>query len=233
MKELLTNKLLTSLPTEDFARLMPALEPVSLAAGQTLSEQGEEAGHLFFPEGSVLSYHCAMQGGESAEVGMIGKEGATSLHALFGSRSLVAQTLSVTIGGSALRLKAEVARREFERTDEFRRALLSYAGEYYAQVSQRAACNALHTVEKRFAVWLLLLADRLGADRFDLTQERIADHLGVRRAGISVLAMQLQNQGIISYRRGHIRLLNRQALAAIACECYKVISLAGEQVLQM
>ena len=228
MQELLTNKLLTALPAGDLARLMPALAPVALSAGQTFME-GDNLNHLFFPESCVFSYHCAMQDGESVEVGMIGPEGVTGLGAFFGARpTMAAQTLGVTIGGKALRVKAGVIEQERERCAALRQALLRYTGAYYVQVSQRSACNALHTVEKRFAVWLLLLNDRLSAGQFALTQERMAAHLGARRAGISVLAMRLQNRGAISYKRGHIRILDRELLAAVACECYELLSRTAE-----
>lgn len=233
MPELLTNKLLTALPAGDLERLMPALETVSLTVGQTFLEEGDHVSHLFFPESCVLSYHCAMQDGDSVEVGMVGPEGATGLGAFFGARPMAAQTLGVTIAGKAWRVKAGAIEQECERSHALRQALLNYAGEYYAQVSQRAACNALHTVEKRFAVWLLLLDDRLSAGQFDLTQERMAAHLGVRRAGISVLAMQLQQRGAISYKRGHIRILDRQLLASVACECYQLLNRAAAAVVRM
>ena len=222
--ELPSNKILTALPGEDFARLVACLEPVTLAAGQTLFAQGEETHHLFFPESCVVSSQCVMQDGKSVEVGMIGREGVAGLNALFGPVNSP-QEVSVTAGGSALRARADDLRRAFARTAALRQLLEEFSGEYAAHVSQRSACGALHSTEQRFAVWLLLLTERLGADTFQMTQEQIAAHLGVRRAGITVIARESQDKGILAYARGRGRVLDRRALEAIACECYR--SLAG------
>jgi CRP-like cAMP-binding protein len=224
MNELLSNKILTALPGEDFQRLVRHLESVSLSAGQTLFAQGEEAHHLFFPESCVVSSLCGMLDGKSVEVGMIGREGVAGLNSLFGPAT-GRQEVSVTVGGAALRARADDVRREFERGTALRRLLERFAGEYTAHVSQRSACAALHSIEKRFAVWLLLLTERLGTDTVELTQEQVAEHLGVRRAGITVIAGKLQDKGILSNSRGSIRVIDRRALEGVACECYR--SLAG------
>lgn len=224
INDLLSNKILTALPGEDFQRLVTHLEPVSLAAGQTLFAQGEEAHHLFFPESCVVSAQCGMQDGKSVEVGMIGREGVAGLNALFGP-SHSRQELSVAVGGTALRARAEEVRREFERATALRRLLERFSGEYAAHVSQRSACNALHSIERRFAVWLLLLTERLDADTVEMTHERIAAHLGVRRAGVTVIAGDLQDKGVLTNSRGSVRVTDRRGLEAIACECYW--SLAG------
>jgi CRP-like cAMP-binding protein len=228
INELLSNKILTALPGEDFQRLVPHLEPVSLAAGQTLFAQGEEARHLFFPEDCVVSSQCGMQDGKSVEVGMIGREGVAGLNAIFGPVSS-RQEVNVTVGGSALRARADDVRREFERTSALRRLLERFSGEYAAHVSQRSACAALHSITQRFAVWLLLLTERLDADTVEMTQERIAAHLGVRRAGITVIAGNLQDEGVLSNVRGSVRVLDRRALEAIACECYRSLTGAAPQ----
>ena len=219
INDLLSNKILTALPGEDFQRLVPHLEPVSFAAGQTLFEQGEEAHYLFFPENCVVSSQCGMQDGKSVEVGMIGREGVAGLNAIFGPVSC-RQEVNVTVSGSGLRARADDLRREFERTSTLRQSLDRFLGEYAAHVSQRSACNALHSIEQRFAVWLLLLTERLDADTVEMTQERIAAHLGVRRAGITVIAGDLQDKGVLSNARGSVRALDRRALEAVACECY-------------
>lgn len=228
LKEMLANKILTDLPEEEFARLVPSLEPVSLTAGEILSRPGEFASYLYFPESAVVSCHADMQDGKTVEVGMIGREGAVGLDALLGSRP-AAQTVSVAAGGSALKVRAEVVRHEFSNGGTLRKLLLGYAGDYVAQVSQRAACNVLHRVEQRLAVWLLMLTDRVGAEVLDFTQERIAQHLGVRRASISVLAKELQDRGAIGYTRAHLRVLDRQALEAAACECFEVLRTGGQE----
>ena len=229
INELLTNKILTALPGEEFERLVPHLEPVTLAAGQTIFEQGEAAHHLFFPENCVVSSQCGMQDGKAVEVGMIGREGVAGLYSLFGPKT-ARQELSVTIGGSALRARAEDVRREFERGGSALRLLLErFSGEYTAHVSQRSACSALHSIEQRLAVWLLLLTERLGTDTVAMTQERIAAHLGVRRAGVTVIVGELQAKGVIANSRGSVRVVDRAALERVACECYWSLAGAAQQ----
>jgi CRP-like cAMP-binding protein len=223
MKEMLTNKVLTRMPDAEFTRLIPLLEPVSLAAGEHLAESGETTQHVYFPENSIISCHANMQDGKSTEVGMIGFDGLTGLSALLCSRPAT-HSLNVSVGGSALRVRKEEFERELERGDGLKRLLLTYAGEYLTQISQRAACAILHRMEQRFAVWLLLLVDRLDTDTVEMTQERIAQHLGVRRAGVTVMAGYLQQRGIISYSRGRLRLVNRPGLENIACECYGALT---------
>lgn len=226
MKEMLTNRILTGLPDAEFARLMPLLEPVSVSAEVRLDDIESRARFVYFPESCILACHADMSDGKTAEVGMIGRDGVTELLSLLGSRPS-AHSLNVTIGGNALRVKREELERELRRGEGLRQALLDYAGEYVAQVSQRAACAILHRLEQRLAVWLLLLADRLGWDTIDITQERMAQHLGVRRAGVTGVVGQLQDTGAIFHSRGRLRVVNRRALESIACECYG--ALAGAQ----
>jgi len=219
MKEMLTNKLLTGLSDAEFARLMPLLEPVTLSAGERLAEAGEPMRFIYFPENCVVSCHADMQDGKSAEVGMIGREGVADLTALLASRP-PAHSLHVSVAGSALRVRKQELERELERAEGLRQSLLAYSAEYLTQVAQRAACSVLHRMEQRLAVWLLLLTDRIDADMIEMTQERIAHHLGVRRAGVTELAGDLQRRGAIIYTRGSLRVVNRQLLEIVACECY-------------
>ncbi|HEX8180890.1 MAG TPA: Crp/Fnr family transcriptional regulator [Pyrinomonadaceae bacterium] len=228
MKEMLTNKILTGLTDAEFARLMPLLEPVSLSTDEQLAGFGEIPPFIYFPENSVISCHASMQDGKSVEVGMVGKDGAAGLSALLGTRP-AAHSLDVAVAGSALRVRQADLAREFQRGDGLRRSLLAYLGEYLAQVSQRAACAILHRMEQRIAVWLLLLTDRLDTDTVEITQERIAHHLGVRRAGVTVVAGELQHQGVISQTRGSLRVVNRPALQSVACECYGAMTGARPQ----
>jgi CRP-like cAMP-binding protein len=224
MKEMLTNKILNGLREAEFARLMPLLQPVSLSAGERLSEAGETMRFIYFPESSVLSCQAEMQDGKSAEVGMIGFEGMAGITALVGSRP-AAHFLNVSVGGSALRVGTDDFKREILHHDGLQQSLLAYAGDYVTQVSQRSACAIFHTVEQRFAVWLLLLTDRTRDAVIQITQERIADHLGVRRAGVTVVALHMQAAGAISYRRGNLRIDNREMLEAMACECYGTLAI--------
>jgi CRP-like cAMP-binding protein len=223
MKEMLTNKILTSLPNDEFTRLIPLLEPVSLTAGEALVEFGETPRFIYFPENSVISCQADMQDGKSAEVAMVGKDGAVEPMTLLGTRP-AAHSLTVTISGTALKVRKEDFVRELQRSDGLRHELLAYTGQYLTQVSQRAACAMLHHMEQRLAVWMLLLADRLDTNTAEITQERIASHLGVRRAGVTAIAGEWQHLGAISYTRGNLRILNRQALEAIACECYAALT---------
>lgn len=228
MKEMLTNKILTGLRNADFERLMPLLQPVSLSAGERLSEAGETMRFIYFPESSVLSCRAEMRDGKSTEVGMIGFEGMAGITAIVGSLPSV-HSLNVPFGGSALRVSTDDFTREIMRGEGVQQSLLAYAGEYVTQISQRYACAVFHTVEQRFAVWLLLLMDRIKDDVIQITQERIAEHLGVRRAGVTVVAASMQDAGAISYKRGNLRINDRQMIEAIACECYGTLAVGRQQ----
>ena len=232
MKDMLTNKVLTGLREADFARLMPLLQPVSLSSGDRLCEAGETVRFIYFPESCVLSCQAEMQDGKSAEVGMIGFEGMAGITALVGS-SPAPHSLNVAIGGSALRVSTDDFKREMVRADGMQQSLLAYAGEYVTQVSQRSACAIFHVVEQRFAVWLLLLIDRIEEDVIQITQERIAEHLGVRRAGVTVVAGAMQARGAITYRRGNLRVNDRQMLEAMACECYGALAVGRQETMYM
>lgn len=232
MKEMLTNKILTGLREAEFARLMPLLQPVSLSAEERLSYAGENARFIYFPESSVLSCRAEMQDGKSAEVGMIGFEGMAGITALLGS-SPAAHSLNVSVGGSALRVSTDDFKREILHGDGLQQSLLAYAGKYITQVSQRSACAVFHIVEQRFAVWLLLLVDRTDEDVIHITQERIAEHLGVRRAGVTMVAAAMQAAGAITYRRGSLRVINRQMIEAMACECYGALAVGHQQTTYM
>ena len=232
MKQMLTNKILTRLRDAEFTHLMPLLQPVSLSAGERLSEAGETMRFVYFPESSVLSCQAEMQDGKSAEVGMIGFEGMAGITAVVGSLPAV-HSLKVSIGGSALRVSTDDFKREIQRGDGVQQSLLAYSAEYVTQISQRSACAVFHTVEQRFAVWLLLLTDRTKNDVIQITQERIAEHLGVRRAGVTVAAAAMQDAGAISYRRGNLRVNDRQMIEEIACECYGTLAVGRRQTTYM
>lgn len=232
MKEMLTNKILTGLCDADFARLMPLLHPVSLSTGESLSEAGEAASFVYFPESCVISCVANMQDGKSAEVGMIGFEGVADITGLINHRP-AGHALSVLIGGSTLRVRKDDFEREMLRSEGLQQSLLGYSAEYVTQIYQRSACAIFHLLEQRFAVWLLLLTDRSEEAVIQITQERIADHLGVRRAGVTVVAGQMQAAGAISYRRGNLHITNREVLEAMACECYGTLALRHHQTAYM
>lgn len=216
---LLTNRILTGLPGADFARLLPHLEPVELAFDENLYFLSDPPDFVYFPENAVVSHLHVLNDGGTIEADMVGREGLTGLSAVFNSHPPDRWT-KVTIGGSALRVRSEVMREEFALCGGLQHATLAYASARLAHVAQRAVCNGLHSVEQRFCSWLLMLQDRAGDERLPLTHERIARHLGTRRAGITELATSLRARGNISYSRGLIRITDRGGLEAIACECY-------------
>lgn len=220
---LLTNKLLTALPGEDFALLLPYLEPVSLACGEDLYSFGEGIDYVYFPESAVVSHLYILSDGSTAEAAMIGKEGVVGLSALL-LAPLPTHWTQVTVGGTALRMRASVLKEEFARGGAMQRLLLAYAGARIEQLSQRAICNGRHTVDERLCCWLLMLSDRVGEEQLPLTHEKIARHLGTRRAGITEAAGALRDRGVIAYGRGQIHITDRPGLEALACECYRTLS---------
>jgi CRP-like cAMP-binding protein len=220
---LLTNKLLTALPGEDFARLLPYLEPVSLSVGEDIYGFAEAIHDVYFPESAVISHLYILEDGSTAEAALIGREGLIGLSAIFCSPTPTHWTQAI-IPGTALRMSAEVLRKEFTRGGAMQSLLLAYASARMAQLSQRAVCNGRHTVGERLCSWLLMLHDRIGDDQLPLTHEQIARHLGTRRAGITSAANALRDGQIVSYSRGQIRIIDRQGLEMAACECYRTLS---------
>lgn len=220
---LLTNRLLVSLPGEDFARLLPYMEPVSLDAGDYIYGLGNKVDYVYFPETAVISHIHLLEDGNTTEVALVGKEGMTGLSAIFNAPPTNYWS-QVILGGSAFRIEVEVVRDDFNRAEAMQRLVLNYASERIAQISQRAVCNGRHTLLERLASWLLMLCDRAGAGEMRLTHEEIARHMGARRASISVAATMLKDRRIIGYNRGHIRIIDREALLGTACECYEALS---------
>ena len=219
---LLTNKLLTALPGEDFARLLPFLEPVSLSINEDLYDFGQAVHEVYFPESAVISHLYIWEDGSTAEAALIGREGLTGLSAIFDAPALPCLTQAI-IPGTALRMSVEVLRQEFARSKAMQRLLLAHAGIRILQLSQRAVCNGRHTVIERLCSWLLMLHDRVGDDQLLLTHEQIAHHLGTRRAGITSAANSLRDGQIIKSSRGQIRIINREGLEMAACECYRTL----------
>ena len=219
---LLTNKLLTALPGEDFARLLPHLEPVVLSGGEELYREGEDISHAYFPETAVISHLYLMANGSMTATALIGRDGMVGLSTIFDS-GLPTHSAQVTIEGSALRVETEVIKREFARGEAMQRLLLGYMSTRLAQLSQRAVCNGRHKLEQRLCAWLLMIQDRVGEEYLPLTHEEISNHLGTRRAGVTTSCNVLRDSGAISYRRGVIQILDRQRLEAFACECYRAL----------
>lgn len=219
---LLTNKILTALPGADFARLLPHLEPVSLAFGEELYGLGGSIRSVYFPETAVISHVHLLADGSTAEFAMVGREGMAGIFAVLASNH-PSYCTQVLVAGSALRTSTEVIKQEFARGGALQRLLLSYTAARLAHLSQRAVCNGRHRVEERLCSWLLMVHDRAGDNQLTFTHDEIARHLGTRRAGITSAANALRENQIISYIRGQIRILDRERLEAVACECYQTL----------
>jgi CRP-like cAMP-binding protein len=216
------NRLLARLPREELERLRPHLEHVSLALGEVIYESGGRQSHIYFPTTAIISLLYLMENGSSAEMGVAGCEGLVGV-ALFMGGGTVPNRAVVQSAGAAFRMKTKVLQDEFARGDTFQRLLLRYTQALMTQMSQTAVCNRLHTVEQQLCRWLLLSRDRLDTDELVMTQELIANMLGVRREGVTNAAGRLQENGLISYVRGRITILDRRGLEAAVCECYKVV----------
>jgi CRP-like cAMP-binding protein len=216
------NKLLDAFPSYNFERIAPHLELVSLSSGQILYEAEETIKYVYFPHQSVVSILCTMENTATVEVGLVSNEGMVGIPVILGD-NIAPLTTMVEVPDSALRLNADIMKVEFDRGGALQKLLLRYVKSVYIEIAQCAACNRLHSLEERLARWLLTVSDRLQLDEFPLTQEFIAHMLGVRRAGVTVAAHTLSKAGIMSYHRGHIQILNREALETNACECYRVI----------
>jgi len=216
------NRLLAMLPQEEFNYLLPHLEQVSFALGEVIYESGGLQGYIYFPTTAIISLLYMMENGSSAEMGVAGNEGLVGI-ALFMGGNTVPNRAVVQSAGDALRMKTKVLQDEFARGGTFQRLLLRYTQALMTQMSQTAVCNRLHTVEQQLCRWLLLSRDRLSTDELIMTQELIANMLGVRREGVTHAAQRLQELGLISYARGHITILDRRGLEATVCECYMVV----------
>jgi len=216
------NLLFVALPDEDYERLLPNLEIVTLARGEILYGSGDEMNFLYFPINSIVSLFYTMKSGATAEMGMVGSLGVVGFLVFLGGESASHQAI-VQIAGEAYRIKAKVVQEEFARCGSLQRILLRYTQALITQISQIAVCNRLHTFEQRLCRWLLLCHDRVKSDEILLTQEMISHLLGVRREGVTVAAGRLQDAGLISYVRGHIHILDRQELEKNTCECYEVV----------
>jgi CRP-like cAMP-binding protein len=216
------NRLLASLPPEELERLLPHLGHVSFALGEVIYESGGRQSHIYFPTTVIISLLYLMENGSSAEMGVAGCEGLVGV-ALFMGGDTVPNRAVVQSAGAAFRMKTNVLQDEFARGGTFQRLLLRYTQALMTQMSQTAVCNRLHTVEQQLCRWLLLSRDRLETDELVMTQELIANMLGVRREGVTHAAGRLQESGLISYVRGHITILDRPGLETAVCECYKVV----------
>ncbi|HYG79831.1 MAG TPA: Crp/Fnr family transcriptional regulator [Pyrinomonadaceae bacterium] len=216
------NNILASLPPEEYERLAPHLEPVELPHGKVIQEAGGKITHVYFPERAMVSLVSHTPDGDSVEVGVVGFEGMVSISAILGVDKSPHEML-VQINNGALRLPVGALLDEFRRAGTLHDKLLRYTQGLLLQTSQVAACNARHTVSERLARWLLMSQDRCACEDLPFTHEFLSLMLGVRRAGVTEAALILQAEELIRYRRGHIKILDRQGLEDHACDCYEVV----------
>src|SRR5215207_1118218 len=216
------NRLLARLPPEEMARILPHLRRVPFKLGEVIYESGGRQSYIYFPTTVIISLLYLMENGSSAEMGVAGNEGLVGI-ALFMGGETVPNRAVVQSAGDAFRMTTGVLQDEFARGGAFQRLLLRYTQALMTQMSQTAVCNRLHTVEQQLCRWLLLSRDRLNTDELVMTQELIANMLGVRREGVTHAAGRLQESGLISYVRGRITVLDRRGLEATVCECYRVV----------
>jgi CRP-like cAMP-binding protein len=216
------NHLLASLPAEDFANLGSRLELVHLQLGDMLYEPNMQLQHAYFPTTAIVSLHYVTVAGASVETAGVGNEGMVGISLFMGGNTTPSSAV-VHTAGYAYRIDRFLLKREFNRAGALQRLLLRYTQALITQICQNAACNRHHSVEQQLSRWLLLTLDRIASGEFVMTQELVANMLGVRRESVTVAASHLQALGCISYRRGHISVLNRNGLENRACECYAVV----------
>ena len=216
------NHLLAALLDTEFDRLSPHLELIPMLLGDVLYESGGKLSHVYFPTTSIISLHYLLENGGSSEMAGVGNEGILGVSLFMGGNTTPSRAI-VQTGGHAYRLPAHVLMEEFNRAGPVMRLLLRYTQALLTQMAQTAVCNRHHSVEQQLCRWLLLTLDRLHGTDLTMTQELIANMLGVRREGVTEAAGRLQNYGYISYRRGHITVLDRAGLERDVCECYGVV----------
>ena len=197
--------------------------------GQVIYESGRELDHVYFPTTSIVSLLYVMEDGASAEIAVVGHEGIVGISIFMGGASTPSRAV-VQSAGEAFRLPAQYLRTEFNRSGSFQHVLLRYTQSLITQMAQTAVCNRHHSVDQQLCRWLLLSLDRLPSNELVMTQELIANMLGVRREGVTASAGKLQDANVIEYRRGHIKVLDRKKLERMSCECYEVVRKESERL---
>ncbi|WP_201315204.1 Crp/Fnr family transcriptional regulator [Dyella sp. EPa41] len=224
------NRLLAALPDAEWARWALHLEPVDMPLGKVLYESGSRLSHVYFPTTSIISLLYVMEDGASAEIAVVGNEGIVGISLFMGGESTPSRAL-VQSAGQGFRLKASLMLREFNRAGPVLHLLLRYTQALITQMSQTAVCNRHHSLDQQLCRWLLLSLDRLHSMELVMTQELIANMLGVRREGVTEAAGNLQQAGLIRYQRGHITVLDRAGLEKRTCECYAVVKKEYDRLL--
>ena len=216
------NQLLAALPAADYERLLPHLELVPLPLGWAVYESGDAQGYVYFPTNSIVSLLYVMEDGSSAEIAVVGHEGVVGIALFMGGETTPSRAV-VQSAGYGYRLRASVLKTEFGQAGELQHLLLRYTQALITQMAQTAVCNRHHALEQQLCRWLLLSLDRLPSSELVMTQQLIANMLGVRREGVTEAAGHLQAAGLIHYSRGKITVLDRPKLEAQVCECYAVV----------
>ena len=224
------NRLLASLPEADWQRWRPLLEPIAMPLGHVLYEPGAVLTHAYFPTSAIVSLLYVTESGASAQIAVVGNEGIVGVPLFMGGGSTPSRAV-VHSAGEGYRMPGPAIREEFERSAAVMKVLLRYTQAMIAQTAQTAVCNRHHTVAQQLCRWLLLSLDRLPGNELVVTQELIAQLLGVRREGVTEAALSLQRAGLISYRRGHITVLDRPGLERRSCECYAVVKAEYDRLL--
>ncbi len=228
--QVMQNNLLAALPAEDLARLQPHLELIPLPLGWAVYESGRDQGYVYFPTTAIVSLLYVMEDGSSAEIAIVGNEGLVGIALFMGGETTPSRAV-VQSAGYGYRLRAAVTKKEFERGGPLQLLLLRYTQALITQMSQTAVCNRHHSLEQQLCRWLLLSMDRLPSNELRMTQELIANMLGVRREGVTEAAGKLQKDGLITYSRGHITILDRPGLEKRVCECYAVVKKEMDRLL--
>jgi CRP-like cAMP-binding protein len=226
----LQNHLLDALPAADYERLKPHFEHVTLKLGDVLYEPGGRMRYVYFPTTAIVSLLYVMEDGASAEIAIVGNEGILGISLFMGGESTPSRAV-VQSAGHGYRMKAVLLKDEFGRFGVLMHLLLRYTQALITQMAQTAVCNRHHTVDQQLCRWLLLSLDRLSSNELTMTQELIANMLGVRREGVTEAAGKLQSAGLVSYRRGKITVLDRRGLEARSCECYQVVKKEFDRLL--
>ena len=217
-----SNQLLAALPGEELKRWRHQLELVELPLGLVLYESGSPLSHVYFPSTAIVSLLYVTEGGGSAEIGVVGNDGVVGISLFMGGETTPNRAV-VRNAGIGYRLKAEAIKAEFNRSPSVMHLLLRYTQALITQMAQTAVCNRHHSVDQQLCRWLLMSLDRLPGNELTTTQELIANMLGVRREGVTEIALKLQRAGLISYARGHVKVLDRPGLERRTCECYAVV----------
>jgi CRP-like cAMP-binding protein len=230
------NRILHALPGEEYNRLYPHLEYVNVSAGEILCEAGVRMEYVYFPTTSIVFWLYTGESGATVEISIVGNRGMLGTSLFLGGSAMPYRAV-VQVAGGAMRMKANILNDEFARAGELQCLLLRYTQAFMTQISQISVCHRLHTIEQQLCRLLLLSHDNVESDELPMTQELIANLLGVRREGITYAARHLQGHGLINYIRGHIRILDRRGLEKHVCECYRIVDsefdrLLGRQIVR-